>query len=408
MRRVVVTGIGIISSIGNDQSEVLNSLIDGKSGIVSAPEYAENGFRSQVHGVPKIILEDHIDKRQMRFMGPGAAFNYLSMEQAIKDSGLEEKEVSNERTGLIVGSGGPSTSNLLKAHQTVIEKGAPKRMGPFMVTRCMSSTNSACLATPFKIKGVHYSITSACSTSAHCIGNGVEQIQMNKQDIIFAGGGEELDWSLSCLFDAMGAMSSKYNDTPEKASRAFDANRDGFVIAGGGGVVVLEELNHALTRGAKIYAEVTGYGATSDGHDMVAPSGEGGERSMRLAMSTIGDRDINYINAHGTSTPAGDVTEIEAIRRIFGEGSTPPVSSTKSLTGHSLGATGVQEAIYSILMMKNNFIAASANVENIDPDLNADEIATVRQDQVNIDTILSNSFGFGGTNATIAMSKYNG
>jgi len=408
MRRVVVTGIGIISSIGNDQSEVLNSLIDGKSGIVSAPEYAENGFRSQVHGVPKIILEDHIDKRQMRFMGPGAAFNYLSMEQAIKDSGLEEKEVSSERTGLIVGSGGPSTSNLLKAHQTVIEKGAPKRMGPFMVTRCMSSTNSACLATPFKIKGVNYSITSACSTSAHCIGNGVEQIQMNKQDIIFAGGGEELDWSLSCLFDAMGAMSSKYNDTPEKASRAFDANRDGFVIAGGGGVVVLEELNHALTRGAKIYAEVTGYGATSDGHDMVAPSGEGGERSMRLAMSTIGDRDINYINAHGTSTPAGDVTEIEAIRRIFGEGSTPPVSSTKSLTGHSLGATGVQEAIYSILMMKNNFIAASANVENIDPDLNADEIATVRQDQVNIDTILSNSFGFGGTNATIAMSKYNG
>ena len=408
MRRVVVTGIGIISSIGNDQSEVLNSLIDGKSGIVSAPEYAENGFRSQVHGVPKIILEDHIDKRQMRFMGPGAAFNYLSMEQAIKDSGLEEKEVSSERTGLIVGSGGPSTSNLLKAHQTVIEKGAPKRMGPFMVTRCMSSTNSACLATPFKIKGVNYSITSACSTSAHCIGNGVEQIQMNKQDIIFAGGGEELDWSLSCLFDAMGAMSSKYNDTPEKASRAFDANRDGFVIAGGGGVIVLEELNHALTRGAKIYAEVTGYGATSDGHDMVAPSGEGGERSMRLAMSTIGDRDINYINAHGTSTPAGDVTEIEAIRRIFGEGLTPPVSSTKSLTGHSLGATGVQEAIYSILMMKNNFIAASANVENIDPDLNADEIATVRQDQVNIDTILSNSFGFGGTNATIAMSKYNG
>ena len=408
MRRVVVTGIGIISSIGNDQSEVLNSLIDGKSGIVSAPEYAENGFRSQVHGVPKIILEDHIDKRQMRFMGPGAAFNYLSMEQAIKDSGLEEKEVSNERTGLIVGSGGPSTSNLLKAHLTVIEKGAPKRMGPFMVTRCMSSTNSACLATPFKIKGVNYSITSACSTSAHCIGNGVEQIQMNKQDIIFAGGGEELDWSLSCLFDAMGAMSSKYNDTPEKASRAFDANRDGFVIAGGGGVVVLEELNHALTRGAKIYAEVTGYGATSDGHDMVAPSGEGGERSMRLAMSTIGDRDINYINAHGTSTPAGDVTEIEAIRRIFGEGLTPPVSSTKSLTGHSLGATGVQEDIYSILMMKNNFIAASANVENIDPDLNAAEIATVRQDQVNIDTILSNSFGFGGTNATIAMSKYNG
>ena len=408
MRRVVVTGIGIISSIGNNQSEVLDSLKSGKSGIVSAPEYIEKGFRSQVHGVPNIVLEDHIDKRQMRFMGPGAAFNYLSMEQAIQDSGLEENDVSNERTGLIVGSGGPSTSNLLKAHLTVIEKGAPKRMGPFMVTRCMSSTNSACLATPFKIKGVNYSITSACSTSAHCIGNGVEQIQMNKQDIVFAGGGEELDWSLSCLFDAMGAMSSKYNDTPEKASRAFDANRDGFVIAGGGGVVVLEELDHALARGAKIYAEVTGYGATSDGHDMVAPSGEGGERSMRLAMGTIGERSINYINAHGTSTPAGDVTEIEAIRRIFGEGSTPPVSSTKSLTGHSLGATGVQEAIYSILMMKNNFIAASANVETIDPKINKNEIATKRLDQVNLDTILSNSFGFGGTNATIAMSKYNG
>ena len=408
MRRVVVTGIGIISSIGNNQSEVLDSLKSGKSGIVSAPEYIEKGFRSQVHGVPNIVLEDHIDKRQMRFMGPGAAFNYLSMEQAIQDSGLEENDVSNERTGLIVGSGGPSTSNLLKAHLTVIEKGAPKRMGPFMVTRCMSSTNSACLATPFKIKGVNYSITSACSTSAHCIGNGVEQIQMNKQDIVFAGGGEELDWSLSCLFDAMGAMSSKYNDTPEKASRAFDANRDGFVIAGGGGVVVLEELDHALARGAKIYAEVTGYGATSDGHDMVAPSGEGGERSMRLAMGTIGERSINYINAHGTSTPAGDVTEIEAIRRIFGEGSTPPVSSTKSLTGHSLGATGVQEAIYSILMMKNNFIAASANVETIDPKINKNEIATTRLDQVNLDTILSNSFGFGGTNATIAMSKYNG
>ena len=408
MRRVVVTGIGIISSIGNNQNEVLDSLKSGKSGIVSAPEYIEKGFRSQVHGIPNIVLEDHIDKRQMRFMGPGAAFNYLSMEQAIQDSGLEENDVSNERTGLIVGSGGPSTSNLLKAHLTVIEKGAPKRMGPFMVTRCMSSTNSACLATPFKIKGVNYSITSACSTSAHCIGNGVEQIQMNKQDIVFAGGGEELDWSLSCLFDAMGAMSSKYNDTPEKASRAFDANRDGFVIAGGGGVVVLEELDHALARGAKIYAEMTGYGATSDGHDMVAPSGEGGERSMRLAMGTIGERPVNYINAHGTSTPAGDVTEIEAIRRIFGEGSTPPVSSTKSLTGHSLGATGVQEAIYSILMMKNNFIAASANVEIIDPKINKNEIATTRLDQVNLDTILSNSFGFGGTNATIAMSKYNG
>lgn len=277
-----------------------------------------------------------------------------------------------------------------------------------MVTRCMSSTNSACLATPFKIKGLNYSITSACSTSAHCIGNGVEQIQMGKQDIIFAGGGEELDWSLSCLFDAMGAMSSKYNDTPERASRAFDANRDGFVIAGGGGVVVLEELEHALARGAKIYAEITGYGATSDGHDMVAPSGEGGERSMRLAINTIGERKVDYINAHGTSTPAGDVTEIEAIRRIFGEGSTPPVSSTKSLTGHSLGATGVQEAIYSILMMENNFITASANVETLDPALNDGEIVTEILNERNLDTILSNSFGFGGTNATIAMSRYNG
>ena len=408
MRRVVVTGLGIISSIGNNADEVTESLRQGKSGITFSDEYQFYGFRSQVYAKPEIKLEEYVDKRQLRFMGDGAAFNYIAMKQAIEDSGLQDSNISNERTGLIMGSGGPSTKNLFAAHQIVLEKKSPKRMGPFMVTRCMSSTNSACLATPFKIKGVNYSITSACSTSAHCIGNGVEQIQMNKQDIIFAGGGEELDWSLSCLFDAMGAMSSKYNDTPEKASRAFDANRDGFVIAGGGGVVVLEELNHALTRGAKIYAEVTGYGATSDGHDMVAPSGEGGERSMRLAMSTIGDRDINYINAHGTSTPAGDVTEIEAIRRIFGEGLTPPVSSTKSLTGHSLGATGVQEAIYSILMMKNNFIAASANVENIDPDLNADEIATVRQDQVNIDTILSNSFGFGGTNATIAMSKYNG
>ena len=408
MRRVVVTGIGIISSIGNNPGEVLTSLKNGQSGIVSAPDYVEHGFRSRFHGVPNVVLEDHIDKRQMRFMGPGAAFNYLSMEQAIQDSGLEEKEVSNELTGLIVGSGGPSTSNFFKAHNIVIEKGSPKRMGPFMVTRCMSSTNSACLATPFKIKGLNYSITSACSTSAHCIGNGVEQIQMGKQDIIFAGGGEELDWSLSCLFDAMGAMSSKYNDTPERASRAFDANRDGFVIAGGGGVVVLEELEHALARGAKIYAEITGYGATSDGHDMVAPSGEGGERSMRLAINTIGERKVDYINAHGTSTPAGDVTEIEAIRRIFGEGSTPPVSSTKSLTGHSLGATGVQEAIYSILMMENNFITASANVETLDPALNDGEIVTEILNERNLDTILSNSFGFGGTNATIAMSRYNG
>ena len=408
MRRVVVTGMGIISSIGNDINEVTESLKTGRSGIVAAPDYTEKGFRSQIHGLPKIDVTEHIDKRQMRFMGQGAAYNYLAMEQAITDSGLEDSDVSNERTGMVMGSGGPSTINLFNAHQITLEKGAPKRMGPFMVTRCMSSTNSACLATPFKIKGVNYSITSACSTSAHCIGNGVEQIQMGKQDIVFAGGGEELDWSMSCLFDAMGAMSSKYNDTPEKASRAFDANRDGFVIAGGGGVVVLEELNHALARGAKIYAEVTGYGATSDGHDMVAPSGEGGERSMKLAVSTIGERSVNYINAHGTSTPAGDVTEVEAVRRVFAEEQQPVISSTKSLTGHSLGATGVQEAIYSLIMLDKDFITASANISELDPALNANEIATKRVDNAGLDTVLSNSFGFGGTNASLAMSKYNG
>lgn len=408
MRRVVVTGMGIISSIGNDINEVTESLKTGRSGIVAAPDYTEKGFRSQIHGLPKIDVTEHIDKRQMRFMGQGAAYNYLAMEQAITDSGLEDSDVSNERTGMVMGSGGPSTINLFNAHQITLEKGAPKRMGPFMVTRCMSSTNSACLATPFKIKGVNYSITSACSTSAHCIGNGVEQIQMGKQDIVFAGGGEELDWSMSCLFDAMGAMSSKYNDTPEKASRAFDANRDGFVIAGGGGVVVLEELNHALARGAKIYAEVTGYGATSDGHDMVAPSGEGGERSMKLAVSTIGERSVNYINAHGTSTPAGDVTEVEAVRRVFAEKQQPVISSTKSLTGHSLGATGVQEAIYSLIMLDKDFITASANISELDPALNANEIATKRIDNADLDTVLSNSFGFGGTNASLAMSKYNG
>ena len=355
------------------------------------------------------MLEDHIDKRNLRFMGPGAAYNFLAMEQAIADSGLEEADVSNPRSGLIMGSGGPSTSNFFEAHRIVMEKGSPKRMGPFMVTRCMSSTNSACLATPFKIKGVNYSITSACSTSAHCIGNGVELIQMGKQDIVFAGGGEELDWTLSCLFDAMGAMSSKYNDTPQTASRPYDATRDGFVIAGGGGVVVLEELSHALARGAKIYAEVTGYGATSDGHDMVAPSGEGGERSMRLALATLPEgRHVDYINSHGTSTVVGDVTEMEAIRRVFGQGRTPPVASTKSLTGHSLGATGVHEAIYSILMMQGNFIAASANVATLDPALDPSEIVTTLREGVELDTVLSNSFGFGGTNATLVMSKYRG
>ncbi|MGG7643378.1 beta-ketoacyl-ACP synthase I [Rhodovulum sp. YNF3179] len=407
MRRVVVTGLGIVSPIGNSQEDVTKSLREGRSGITFAEDYAEKGFRSQVHAKPDIVLEDHIDKRQLRFMGPGAAYNYIAMQQAIEDSGLEESDVSNERTGLIVGSGGPSTSNFLTAHMTVLEKGAPKRMGPFMVTRCMSSTNSACLATPFKIKGVNYSITSACSTSAHCIGNGVEQIQLGKQDIVFAGGGEEVDWTLSCLFDAMGAMSSKYNDTPTTASRPFDATRDGFVIAGGGGVLVLEELEHAKARGAKIYGEVTGYGATSDGYDMVAPSGEGGERSMKLALSTIGDRKVDYINAHGTSTPAGDVTEVEGVRNVFGADNVPPIASTKSLTGHSLGATGVHEAIYSLLMMHGGFIAASANVTELDPALKPEEIVTELR-EAELDTVLSNSFGFGGTNATLVFSKYHG
>ena len=408
MRRAVITGIGIVSCIGIDKKAVEESLRKGTSGISKSLDYEEHGFRSRVHGKPDINIEDFIDKRQLRFMGDGAAFNFIAMQQAIDDSGLEEKEVSNERTGLIVGSGGPSTKNLFAAHKTVIEKGSPKRMGPFMVTRGMSSTNSACIATPFKIKGVNYSITSACSTSAHCIGNAVEQIQLNKQDVVFAGGGEELDWTLSCLFDAMGAMSSKYNDTPENASRAFDRDRDGFVIAGGGGVVVVEELNHAIARGAKIYAEVTGYGATSDGYDMVAPSGEGAERSMRLALTSLNGRKVNYINAHGTSTPAGDVTEIQAVRNVFAEEKQPLVASTKSLTGHSLGAAGVQEAIYSLIMMENNFISASANVFNLDEEINSNEVATGLVEGIELDTVLSNSFGFGGTNASIALSKYTG
>ncbi|MEO0911678.1 MAG: beta-ketoacyl-ACP synthase I [Pseudomonadota bacterium] len=406
MRRVVVTGLGIVSSIGNNADEVLASLRDGKSGISFAEDYAEHGFRSRVHGAPDIDLAAHIDKRNLRFMGDGAAYNFIAMQQAVEDSGLEESDVSNERTGLVMGSGGPSTKSFFKAHNIVRETGSPKRIGPFGVTKGMSSTNSACLATPFKIKGVNYSITSACSTSAHCIGNGVEQIQLGKQDIVFAGGGEELDWTLSCLFDAMGAMSSKYNDTPETASRAYDEARDGFVIAGGGGVVVLEELEHAKARGAKIYAEVTGYGATSDGYDMVAPSGEGGERSMKIALSTIDDRKVTYINSHGTSTPVGDVPEVVAIRNIFGEGQTPVISSTKSLTGHSLGATGVQEAIYCILMLQNDFIAASANITALDPAFKPEEIALQRHDGVAHDTLLSNSFGFGGTNATLALSRY--
>ncbi len=406
MRRVVITGIGIVSSIGNDAREVEESLRAGRSGITFSEQMAEHGFRSQVHGKPKIVFEDHIDKRDLRFQGPTAAYAFIAMKQALADSGLTEAEYSNERTGLIAGSGGPSTSNFFEAHKTVIEKGAPKRMGPFMVTRCMSSTVSACLATPFKIKGVNYSISSACSTSAHCIGAGVEQIQFGKQDVVFAGGGEEDDWTLSCLFDAMGAMSSKYNDAPSTAARAYDATRDGFVIAGGGGMVVLEELEHAKARGARIYAEVTGYGATSDGYDMVAPSGEGGERSMRVAISTLNGRKVDYINSHGTSTPVGDVTEIDAIRRVFGEDH-PPVSATKSMTGHSLGATGVQEAIYSILMMQGGFIAPSINVTTLDPALRPAEIVTATR-EADLDTVLSNSFGFGGTNATLVLSKYHG
>jgi 3-oxoacyl-[acyl-carrier-protein] synthase-1 len=406
MRRAVITGLGIISPIGNTAADVDASLRAGRSGIRFEPTYAEYNFRSQVAGIPDVVLADVIDKRQLRFMGPTAAYAYLAMEQAIADSGLEESDVSNERTGLIAGSGGPSTSNFFTAFDAVINKGGPKRMGPFMVTRCMSSTVSACLATPFKIKGINYSITSACSTTLHCIGNGVEQIQLGKQDVVFAGGGEEVDWTLSCLFDAMGAMSSKYNDTPTEAARAYDATRDGFVIGGGGGMVVVEELEHAKARGAKIYAEITGYGATSDGHDMVAPSGEGGERSMRLAVKDLGDRTVDYINAHGTSTPVGDVIEMEAIRRVFGDDHAP-VSATKSMTGHSLGAAGVHEAIYSILMMQGGYIAPSINVKTLDPALRPEEIVTETR-QADLDTVLSNSFGFGGTNATLAMSKYHG
>lgn len=405
MRRVVITGIGIISCIGNDQDEVTKSLKEGKSGIVFAPKYAEMGFRSHVHGMPNINLEEAVDRKVLRFMGDGAAYNYLAMQQAIADSGLSESDVSNERTGLIMGSGGPSTKNLLESFDVAREKGA-KRIGPYRVTQCMSSTNSACLATPFKIKGYNYSLTSACATSAHCIGNGAELIQWGKQDIVFAGGGEELDWSLTVLFDAMGALSSKYNATPDKASRAYDANRDGFVIAGGGGVVVLEEYEHAKARGAKIYAEVTGYGATSDGYDMVAPSGEGAARCMKQAMSTL-KGPVDYINTHGTSTPVGDGAELKAIREVFGS-DVPKFSSTKSLTGHSLGATGVQEAIYCLLMMKHNFITASANVETVDPEAADLPLVTKRIDNANLKNVISNSFGFGGTNCTLALSKVEG
>ena len=407
MRRVVVTGLGIVSPIGNNADEVLASLKAGKSGIEASPEMAEHGFRSQIAGTLKLDIKDHVDKRKLRFMGAGAAYAYIAMEQAIADAGLEESDVINPRTGLVAGSGGPSTSAMFAAHQTVLSSGATKRIGPFAVPKCMSSTISANLATAYQIKGINYSITSACSTSLHCIGNAAEQIMMGKQDVMFAGGGEELDWTLSCLFDAMGAMSSKYNDTPTKASRAFDADRDGFVIAGGGGIVVLEDLEHAKARGAKIYAEVTGFGATSDGADMVAPSGEGGERAMRIALDSIPEgRSVSYINAHGTSTPVGDVGEVEAVRRVFGDGSTPPISSTKSMTGHSQGATGAQEAIYCLLMLQNDFIAPSINVETLDPALKPAEIATDLVENAGLDTVMTNSFGFGGTNGSMLLSKF--
>ncbi|MBO6867348.1 MAG: beta-ketoacyl-ACP synthase I [Thalassococcus sp.] len=409
MRRVVVTGLGVVSSIGNNAEEVLASLTAGKSGITANEDMKEHGFRSQIAGNIKLDVADHVDKRTLRFMGPGAAYAYIAMQQAIADSGLEESDIVNPRTGLVAGSGGPSTSAMLAAHQTVLKSGATKRIGPFAVPKTMCSTVSANLSTAFQIKGINYSITSACSTSLHCIGNAAEQIMMGKQDVMFAGGGEELDWTLSCLFDAMGAMSSKYNDTPEKASRAFDANRDGFVIGGGGGIVVLEELEHAKARGAKIYAEVTGYAATSDGADMVAPSGEGGERAMRLALSTLPEgRKVSYINAHGTSTPVGDVGEIEAVRRVFGDGSTPPVSSTKSMTGHSQGATGAQEAIYCLLALEHDFIIPSINVETLDPALKPEEIATSLVENAGLDSVMTNSFGFGGTNGSMVLSRFNG
>ncbi|UAB89476.1 beta-ketoacyl-ACP synthase I [Ruegeria sp. SCSIO 43209] len=409
MRRVVVTGLGVVSSIGNNAEEVLASLKAGKSGIVASEQMVEHGFRSQIAGSLKIDVADHVDKRTLRFMGPGAAYAHIAMNQAIADAGLTEDQVVNPRTGLVAGSGGPSTSAMLTAHQTVLKTGATKRIGPFAVPKCMCSTISANLATAFKIKGINYSITSACSTSLHCIGNAAEQIMLGKQDVMFAGGGEELDWTLSCLFDAMGAMSSKYNDTPDKASRAFDQNRDGFVISGGGGIVVLEDLEHALARGAKIYAEVTGYAATSDGHDMVAPSGEGGERAMRLALSTVPEgRKVGYINAHGTSTPVGDVGEVEAVRRIFGEGSVPPISSTKSMTGHAQGAAGALEAIFCLLMLEHDFITPSINVDTLADGILPGEIATQVVENAGLDSVMTNSFGFGGTNGSMVLSKYNG
>jgi len=406
LRRVAVTGLGIVSPIGNNAGEVVESLRAGRSGIVFCEEYAERGFRSHVHGAPVIDLDDHIDRKLRRFMGDGSAYNYVAMQEAIASAGLSEGEVSDERTGLVMGSGGPSTSALVAAADTAREKSA-KRVGPYAVPKAMCSTNSANLSTAFHMRGLSYSISSACSTSAHCIGNGAELIQWGKQDIVFAGGGEELHWSLTVLFDAMGALSSKYNDTPEKASRPFDANRDGFVIAGGGGVVVLEDMARAKARGAKIYAEVAGYGATSDGVDMVAPSGEGAVRCMRMATKDLGNTAVDYINAHGTSTPAGDMTELGAIAEVFGA-HRPRISSTKSLTGHSQGATGAHEAIYSLLMLDNDFVAASANIDELDPQAGDAEIVTERIDNAGLTCVMSNSFGFGGTNATLAFTRCDG
>lgn len=407
MRRVVVTGMGIVSSIGNNTEEVTTSLREARSGISRAEEYAELGFRCQVHGAPNIDVEALVDRRAMRFHGRGTAWNHIAMDQAIADAGLSEEEISNDRTGIIMGSGGPSTRTIVDSANITLEKG-PKRVGPFAVPKAMSSTASATLATFFKIKGINYSISSACATSNHCIGNAFEMIQYGKQDRMFAGGCEDLDWTLSVLFDAMGAMSSKYNDTPSTASRAYDKNRDGFVIAGGAGVLVLEDLETALARGAKIYGEIVGYGATSDGYDMVAPSGEGAIRCMKMALSTVKTK-IDYINPHATSTPAGDAPEIEAIRQIFGSGDAcPPIAATKSLTGHSLGATGVQEAIYSLLMMQNNFICESAHIEELDPAFADMPIVRKRIDNAQLNTVLSNSFGFGGTNATLVFQRYQG
>lgn len=407
MRRAVITGIGIVSSIGNNQAEVLDSLREGKCGISHSQDYADRGFRSHVYGdVKNLNVDELIDKKWRRFMGEGAAYNYIAMQQAIEDAGLRETEVKHERTGLIMGSGGPSTKNMLWAWDTARNVSA-KRVGPFMVPRVMSSTNSATLATPFGIKGVNYSISSACSTSLHCIGNAAEQVQWGKQDIVFAGGGEELDWTLSVLFDAMGALSSGRNNDPSKASRAFDRDRDGFVIAGGGAVVVVEALDHALARGATIYAEIAGYGATSDGYDMVQPSGEGAVRCMQQALSGINGK-VGYINAHGTSTPIGDLKELQAIQEVFAGQDIPAISSTKSMTGHSLGATGAQEAIYCLLMMKHRFIAPSINIDNLDEAATDMPIVRQRQDNVDLDLVISNSFGFGGTNACLAMQRYQG